>query len=221
MKRFLAIAMLCGLAVSSARADLLLAFDFAGYAGSEVQGTSTVSSVGIAPNALITRGAGLTASANGDRFNAQGWDGFTTASDALTGNNYFEFSITPTGGNLMTITSVFFQVQRSNTGASNLVLRSSADSYATDLGSLINFANATVTTPLTVNLSGNSSFENLSAPLTFRIIGYTGASGGSTGFEGTGNDIQVFGSVVPEPGSVVLFGMGVALIATLRRRTQS
>lgn len=204
-----------------ARADLLLSYDFNSYLGSEGQGTNnnpTTSGTGIQTPAFITRGAGIAAAANGGRFNAQGWDGFTTANDALTGNNYFEFTLTPESGYSMSVTSLFLQVQRSNTGASNLVLRSSLDSYTADLGSLLNFAGNNATVGFTTDLSGNSAFQNVSAAITFRVVGYTGATTGSTGFEGTGNDIAVFGTVVPEPGTVAFMGLGFGVLALARKR---
>lgn len=219
MKKFLcAIAAVSALAVV-AYADLLLSYDFAAYAGTETVGTNNAAlTPGIQTPSLITRGSGIAASANGGRFNAQGWDGFTTANDANTGGNYFEFSIVADSGYTMSITSLFFQAQRSNTGASNLVLRSSLDSFTADLGTLNNFAGANATAGLTTDLSGNSSFQNVSGTITFRVIGYTGATGGSTGFEGTGNDIAVFGTVVPEPGTAAMIVMGLGALIYARRR---
>jgi len=220
MKKVLSIVFASSLIGSLASADLLVGFDFAGYAGSELQGTSTVVAVGIDSPALILRGSGIAGSANGDRFNANGWDSTTSANDALAANNYFEWTVTAAAGYSMSITQISFQVQRSGTGASNLVLRTNVDSYSANLNTLNNFANGSTTTPSSFDSSGISALQDVSGSVTFRVIAWTGVSGGSTGFEGTGNDIQIFGTttLVPEPGTLVLMATGLIALTASRRK---
>jgi hypothetical protein len=211
----------CSLVVAhTASADLLVAFDFNGYAGSELQGTSTVVSVGIDGPVLILRGSGLTAVGNADRFNAQGWDGATSSDNALAANNYFEWTITPSAGYSMSVTQISFQVQRSNTGASNLVLRTSVDSYAANLNTLNNFAGNNNTVGSTFNSSGVTALQDTTGAITFRVIAWPGASTGSLGFEGGGNDIQIFGTttLVPEPTTVLLMASGLLALSASRRK---
>ena len=220
MKKVPSIVFAMSLIGSIASADLLVGFDFGAYAGTELQGTSTVAAVGIDSPSLILRGSGITAAANGGRFNAQGWDGTTTAADALAANNYFEWTVTAAAGYSMSITQIAFQVQRSNTGASNLVLRTSVDSYAADLNTLSNFANNNATVASSFNSSGIVALQDVSGSVTFRVIAWTGISTGSTGFEGTGNDIQIFGTttLVPEPGTLALMATGLIALTASRRK---
>lgn len=204
----------------AASADLLVGFDFGTYLGSESQGTSTVVSVGIDGPVLILRGSGLTASANGGRFNAQGWDGAADADAALAANNYFEWTITPSAGYSMSVTQISFQVQRSNTGASNLVLRTSVDNYVANLNTLNNFAGNNATVGSTFDSSGVTALQDTTGAITFRVIAWPGASTGSLGFEGTGNDIQIFGTatLVPEPTTVLLMASGLLALSASRRK---
>lgn len=219
MKNVLPIVFAMSLIGSIASADLLVGFDFGAYAGAELQGTSTVTAVGIDSPSLILRGSGLTAAANAGRFNAQGWDGAATAADALAANNYFEWTVTAAAGYSMSITQIAFQVQRSNTGASNLVLRTSVDSYVADLNTLSNFAGNNATVASSYDSSAIVSLQNVSGSVTFRVIGWPGATTGSTGFEGTGNDIQIFGTtIVPEPGTLVLMVTGLIALTASRRK---
>jgi len=219
MKKLLVAAFTFAL-MQSSHADLLVAFDFTGYAGSELQGTSTVVAVGIDGPVLILRGSGLTAVGNADRFNAQGWDGTADADAALAANNYFEWTITPSASYSMSITQIAFQVQRSNTGASNLVLRTSVDSYAANLNTLNNFAGNNATVGSTFNSSGVSALQDATGAITFRVIAWPGASTGSLGFEGAGNDIQIFGTttLVPEPTTVLLMASGLLALSASRRK---
>jgi len=208
------------LLVSSAQADLLVGFDFNGYAGSELQGTSTVTSVGIDSPSLILRGSGIAASANGDRFNANGWDGTTSDNNALAANNYFEWTVTTAAGYSMSVTQIAFQVQRSGTGASNLVLRTSVDGYVANLNTLNNFVNGGTTTTSSFDSSGISALQNVSGSVTFRVIAWPGAAAGTLGFEGAGNDIQILGTtvLVPEPATFLLMGTGFITLLASRRK---
>ena len=60
----------------------ILTFEFAGIAGSEASVSSNSNNANIT-SSTITRGAGLTASGNGDRFNATSW---ATGNIANSGN---------------------------------------------------------------------------------------------------------------------------------------
>ncbi len=72
----------------------ILTFDFAGLAGSEATAVSNSNDANLTTS-TISRGAGLTASGNVDRFNANDW-ALTSIANAVTGNNYMQFTITPT-----------------------------------------------------------------------------------------------------------------------------
>ena len=172
----------------------LVAFDFSAYAGSETRGTSTVAAANMQAPAYIVRGTGLTATANGGRFNAQGWANHANAAAALAAGDYFEWTIQPAPGYTMSITSIAMRIERSATGASNLALRASHDSYAADLVSS-NGMTATTGIAISGNLAGVAGLQNASGAITFRMAGWLGGSSGSLGFEGAGDDLLIQGTL--------------------------
>ncbi len=175
----------------------LVAFDFAGYAGDETEGISTFAAVGMQAPAFIVRGTGLTAAANAGRFNAGGWStNHADAAAALAAGDYFEWTVQPGASHVaMSITNISLIIQRSSGGASNLALRASHDGYAVDLAGTNGIATNTASLSLSGDLSGVPGLQNVSGPVTFRLAGWGGQSSGSLGFEGTGDDILIQGSI--------------------------
>lgn len=118
-------------------------------------------------------------------------------SGALDPNAYLEFSITPSAGHTLTISSLAMQIRRSTTGVSgagpnNWALRSSLDGYASNISSGVLTTNSTPATTVLLGLS----FINLPAKITFRLYGYnaTVSSGGLNRF--VYDDIVANGSTV-------------------------
>src|SRR5450432_2134590 len=112
-------------------------------------------------------------------------------------NAYLEFSITPTAGHTLTITSLAMQIRRSTTGVSGAgpntwSLRSSLDAFASNISSGVLTTNSA---PATIAMLG-ISFMNLPAKITFRLYGYnaTVSSGGLNRF--VFDDIVANGSSV-------------------------
>ncbi|PTX60036.1 putative secreted protein (Por secretion system target) [Kordia periserrulae] len=167
----------------------ILTFDFNGLAGNETSAVSNSNDANLTTS-TITRGSGLTASNNANRFNAQSW-ATTSIANAVSGNDYMEFTITPNSGFEFNVTTMVFNVQRSGTGLRGIALRSSIDAYAANIDTEMAIADNTSvqTITFTVNQTGNT------AAVTYRIYGWAEATGGSGGFEGTGNDIIVNGTV--------------------------
>jgi hypothetical protein len=164
----------------------ILAFEFAGLVGNEVSATSSINDVNLTTS-TITRGSGITASTNADRFGATG---FTTAA-ALDANDYFQFTVTPNSGYEFDVTSIIVNLQRSSTGPARAALRSSADAYASNLGSESVLLDVTTTQVATFTFTQTSNI----APVTYRLYLYLAVSaGGTAGPEGTGNDIEVYGT---------------------------
>ncbi|MFN8276440.1 MAG: YDG domain-containing protein [Chitinophagales bacterium] len=92
---------------------------------------------------------------------------------AFSSTRYLEITLTPDAGYALTVSSIALDVWRSSAGATNFVLRSSLDSYTSDLGT------GSVTTTQTTNtITLSSSFQNLTTAVTFRIYGYGGNSTG-------------------------------------------
>ena len=132
----------------------ILTFETNGLAGNEASLTSNTKHANL-NNSSLTRGAGLNASANADRFNADNW-ATGSITNAVSGNDYMEFTITPQAG-LKSITD--------NTNNQDITF--------------------------------TFSQSNSTVPVTYRLYGYSEATGGSGGVEsGSGNDLIVNGTVI-------------------------
>ena len=182
----------------------ILTFEFSGYAGNETTGTSNTNNSGInSTNSVITRGSGLTASNNANRFNAKSHQTGSSVSDAISGNDYFELVIEPNAGYQFSISSIDIIFQRSGTGPRAIALRNSLDSYASDLGS----AQIIVDNSSSQSFTFTFSQSNSSSAVTYRFYTYNAeASTGTGGFEGSGNDIVVNGSVSSTGSSITWTG---------------
>ena len=182
----------------------LVAFDFAGYLGSEIQGTSTYAAAGMVSPAYIIRGTGLTPGGNVDRFNSSAWTVQGDAATALAAGDYYEWTLQPAAGYAVSITNLSLSIQRSNTGPSNLTVRASHDSYAEDLIVRSDMPNTTATIPISSNLAWVAGLQNVTGPITFRMAGWMASSSvGVIGFEGTGNDILIQGTIGSDAPSYV------------------
>lgn len=168
----------------------ILEFEFEGISGDE-QSYETASHVAAIQSSTISRGAGLTPSQNSDRFNATNW-ATTSIANAVSGNDYMEFTITPAIGYQFNVSKIFFQIQRSGTGLSGIALRSSVDNYTADLDGVKTVADITSTQSFTFNFEQ----QNSALPVTYRLYGYAEATSGSAGIgDGSGSDIVVTGQI--------------------------
>ncbi|MEQ1676691.1 MAG: T9SS type A sorting domain-containing protein [Chitinophagaceae bacterium] len=166
----------------------LVTFDFAGIGGGEATANSNTNATGVQPS-VISRGSGVAAGANGDRFNSTGW---ATAA-AVDVNDYVEFTITPQANYTLDITSVLVLHQRSGTGPVSFVIRTSLNSYATDATNVVTIADVTATQTSTFTFL---SAINTTSAVTLRLYGYSseGAAGSWGPGDGAGNDIVVNGT---------------------------
>lgn len=111
-------------------------------------------------------------------------DGNTSAALAVTNNSYFYLTLTPNSGISYTVSDITFNVARG--GASTprgYAVRSSIDSYATNLATADVSTTRATFTAVTVDLSANSSFQNLTTATTFRFYVYCPNSGNSLDFD--------------------------------------
>ena len=181
-----------GMASVSVASGQILAFEFSGLTGSEETAVSSFNDANLTAS-TISRGAGLTASGNKERFNATQW-ALESIANAVAGEDYMEFTITPQSGYQFDVSTIYIQFQRSATGPSEIALRSSVDNYASDLDSnfVIDDTTATQTKTWTVNQANSSD------PVTYRFYGYAETVTGSGGIgDGAGNDLVVSGTVTP------------------------
>ena len=176
------------LAFSGASGQLLQWNTF-GNTGLETTEPSVFNNANIGPSNLVI-GPGVTPASNANRFGGNAWfnTGYTnpsTIADAVGGNEYIEFTVTPNAGFSFTPTSFVFNWDKSGTGPQNVVLRSSADGYVADLGTVAPTGAITVQNTITI-----SGLTNLTTATTFRLYGY-----GATGATGTGG-FDISSSVV-------------------------
>lgn len=176
-----------------------MTFEFGTLGGAEATAPSNANDPGLQASS-ISRGAGLTASGNGGRFNATNW-ALTSIANAVSGDKYMEFTITPNGGQQFSVSSIYIQLQRSGTGPSAVALRSSVDSYATNLDGVKTITDNTSTQNFTFTFGQ----ANSSVAVTYRFYMYAEATGGSGGIgDGAGNDIVVNGTVSSAGGGPVI-----------------
>ncbi len=165
---------------------ILLAWNTNGNAGTETTEPSSQNHPNIQP-ADLTLGDGVTATGNGNRFGGNAWfdtgdTSPTTLAESIAGNDYIEFILTPQVGTSVTPTVFNFVFDRSGTGPANVTLRSSADGFATDLGTASITGGA-----FALNTFQLAGLMNRTTPTTFRLYGWGGtASGGTGGFDCSG-----------------------------------
>jgi len=181
--------------IVSAASVALLQWNTFGNAGTETTEPSVFNDVNLFSSNL-TQGS-ITAAANGNRFGGSGWfnTGNTVAgntlAEAVTGGDYIQFIVSPNSGFSFTPTSFDFIWDRSGTGPSSATLRSSADGFVGNLGTVIGMISggAATTTTRTINITG---LTNLTAATTFRLYGYGATvTGGTGGFDVASNVVNV------------------------------
>ena len=200
---------------------VLLTWNTFGNLGTETTEPSTANDPNLSA-VNLTLGAGVTAAANANRFGGTNWfdtgdTNPTTLAESIAGNDYIQFIVTPNGGFSFTPTSLVFSWDHSSTGPASVTLRSSVDSFSTDLGSVTGLA-ASITTGNTITISG---LTDLTTATTFRLYGYGAtATGGTGGFDTASSvvNVQLNGStaavggtgkmVVTLPGQTFTSGSG-------------
>lgn len=195
------VCLLAGSWGSLSLADQLGIYTFTGAAGNEatypvdVQPTNATFSV-------MSRGSGVTASVGANTFSSTGW---STSGIDLT--DYYEFSITVAGLDLVTLTNLTFAERRSGTGIRDISVRSSLDAFAVDILTT-NVPDDTNTRTQTLPLSG--SFSSISS-VTFRIYGYT-AEGSAGSWRVDDVSLSGYFGVLGAPQTNVQFTASEALI---------
>ncbi|MDQ8197142.1 sugar-binding protein [Pelagicoccus enzymogenes] len=193
--------------------DVIAAFDFATYEGSEATAAATTVSSGVSVSEL-TRGPGVAGSGatygselggfntSGTRFND------ATLSAAIAGDDFFEFAVSPADGYALDIEEVFYsayaQFNGTNPGDFSIEILFSLDAFATPGVSLGGNSGVTPRTvggmlgnPFTLNTADEADLQGVTVPVTFRIYGYKGASYTSKGIGfDVGDDLALRGAVV-------------------------
>ncbi len=180
-----------------------------------------------------TFGAGLAASNYPEALTAWANTLFGTLDAAITGNDYFTFTITPDAGKVVSYSDLFLRhTTQANAQPATTVftLMSSVSGFTSSdgLDTIIMTASAAGANlgSGTFDLSGESALQNVVAgtAVEFRIYAHTTAGemtrlGIGEAFYQDRDDLTLSGTVVPEPATVGMLGLG-ALVAVIARRTR-
>lgn len=207
-----------------AQATVILAWDFAGLVGNEPSAEATTVDFLLEPTSIV-RGSGLTPRTEAGLFNSRAWP--TAAAGlptALAGDDYLEWSIEPGSGAKYSLDSVQIKIFRVDSffvqGPNTFHLRSSLDGFASDIGAPLIVPFTTLNS--TVDLSTIPALQDATGSVTFRLYGY--GTDGTDGWGGigrqSGNDLIFEGSIVPEPGTLVLLASGALALGIRRRRAR-
>lgn len=223
--RLIVVCVLLGTSIASSLTAQLAVWDVAGT-NAETTNPLSASSLGTnVASASLTLGGGVSASGAAGTFGGSNFD-TTSLTAAITSGDYLSFTITPTSGYALSISSITL-----NSGVStevtnfNVSLLSSATGW-TAAQSLHDYSFASTGAPAqSITLTSSPALQNVSGSLEFRLYGWRDPNGTST-FRIrnlAGSDLVINGTVsaIPEPSAYAaaagLFILGCAL---WRRRSR-
>ena len=203
--RLLIVAGMAGL--QCAASAQLVVFSFDGASGNE-----SMFAVDSQPaNGVVSamrRGSGVNPSSGSGAFSSRSW----STNSAIDLTDYYRFSITPSNGYQLDLTSLELDERRSGTGIRQWSVRSNLDNFDSDLSpSPFSVPDNTATrTEQRISLNAND-FSRLRTEVEFRIYGYQAER--STGTWRIDN-VKLAGQIalVPEPNSGWI-GTSMALLA--------
>lgn len=126
---------------------------------------------------------------------ADGETDYNNLDPNVPSGKYYQFTLTPAITHLATASSLVFKIARNATGIRTFAVRSNASNYTTNLavttdnpalsvqsGNVVFFNNdeAVQVVDITVTLPVNTSFNNVSDPITFRFYGWNAEDASGT-----------------------------------------
>ena len=214
---------------SEVRADVIDSYNFFGLA-SPATATATTFSSNLDSTNVLSRGAGAAASGGANSFRTVGFknDGIATSN-----TDYFEFSLSATAGNVLSLSSFDTRVSGTATylpATTQFAYGTSTDGSEPTSFTLIGsatpvtaFTTLSSTTPISYDLSGVTALQNVADNVTVFFRYYASgstATGGYGFFSPSANlDGLTVNGTVPEPTTVLggLLLLGVAAWGQRRR----
>jgi hypothetical protein len=203
-----------GLTTAHGQSDIV-DFNFIGNNGPNLSVPATTVATGLATPVNITSN-NVTIQGRNNAFNASNWAQAPTGID-LT--KYFTFTVTGTPGNFIDLHSgsLILNVEIDNQGPSQLVVRTSLDNFATNVGApftpTVNVATLD-TVPFATYLTNIGATSPVSA-IELRMYGYSATQTGSTmWFQSTSpsplNAVRLTGTVTPTPEPTLVLSAAAA-----------
>jgi hypothetical protein len=199
---------------SSADAAFSVTYSFAGAPGDQISTSGIATGTALNPPGLFSRGPGLTQNTGANSMNSRGWTtgGFDFNAD------FYSFLVTFDRTTPFTLGALTFNDQRSGTGPTQAVIRTSLDSYTSNVFSWSpsetnTLRSFTFTDPFYANLNP--------AGIDVRI--YAFSAGGATGTYRISNSLTL-SSLDPSPVAAtpapptVLAALAVLPVLVLARR---
>ncbi len=148
----------------------------------------------------LSRGQGITASSLANGFSASGWH-TDNLEAAKTGNDYFQFFVSPAAGYKISLSEIHFRTRRTTAVPTNLQLTYSLDGIVfTNIGTPITGYTNTdegFSHPA-IDLTAVSQLQNYTETITFRLYGWGASSAAGTfAFGRSGadyNDLTISGT---------------------------
>jgi hypothetical protein len=167
----------------------------------------------------ISLGSGVTSFLGvSNQFFLQPVNGDGSLTQAKSLNTYLQFTVTPDAGFTMNLLALSFQADYGWSGARFAVL-TSLDGFTSAIDDEAVALQQLTLTGYSINLSG-PTYQNLTAPVTFRIYDYNPATSGGVGPDIGFSNLLLTGTVnaVPEPTTLAMLGIGGLAMLGLRRR---
>ncbi len=144
---------------------------------------------------------------------------------AFANGTYFSFTFDPSSGYEADLTTLTFDILTVGTsgGRTNFYLSSSESGFATPIGSVTtSYSSGATFQTISFGLSG-AEFQNVADTVEFRVyLWWDTGTGTSSGSASRFDNVTLNGTVsaIPEPGSTLLFGVGLTALLFRGRRRQ-